>query len=64
MSKENQVEQLIANGLRFERIVKKIENFWEAGEESIYIRYYKVDHELLEKCDNSPKNCVICTKKY
>lgn len=56
VSNEHVAKQLIASGLRFGGMVKKVEKFWEAGPGSVCLRCFGIGHKRLEKCGDRPKN--------
>ena len=64
VSNENLAKQLMASGLRFGGVVKKVEKFWEAGPGSVCLRCCGIGHERLEKCGDRPKKCVMCAGEH
>ena len=57
-------KQLIASGLRFRGMDKKVEKFWKAGPGSVCLRCYRIGYERLEKCGNRPEKCVMCAGEH
>ena len=64
VSNKHVAKQLIASGLRFGRMVKKVEKFWKAEPGSVCLRCCGISHKRLEKCGNRPKKCVMCAGKH
>ena len=64
MSNKNVAKQLKASGLRFERAVKKVEKFLEAGPGSICMRCFGIGYKRLASCGNRPEKYILCTREH
>ena len=60
VSGESEAKKLCASGLRFGRVVKVVEKYWESGPSSVCMTCCGIGHERMGKCGDRVSKCVIC----
>lgn len=45
VSNKIEAKRLVASSLRFEGVLKKVENYWDAGPELVCMKSYRIGHE-------------------
>lgn len=64
LSNKNVFKQLMAGVLQFERVVNKVEKFWDAGPGLVCFKCCGIEHERLGGCKNRPEKCVLCAREH
>lgn len=58
------VSKLCSKELRFQKALKVVERYWEAGPGLIYISYVSIGHDCLGECRNRALQCSIYLKSH
>lgn len=58
------VKQLMASGLWFGQVIKKVEIFWDVGTRLVCVKCCGISYKQLNICGNRPKKCKMCIGEY
>ncbi len=64
VKRESKAKHLCAFRLRFGRIVRVIEKYWEKEPSSVCMICCGIGHERMGNCENRPSQCIICSSFY
>ena len=60
VSNKIKAKRLIANGLQFREVIKKVERYWDTGPGSVCMKCCGNGHERQSSYGDRPEKCIMC----